>query len=169
MASLAQIAGKCYGAVVRVASHLQPVFLLVIRLYWGWQFFVSGKAKLLNIKNTASFFEDLHIPMPTLNAYLAGASECFGGLFLLLGVASRLSAIPLIVTMLVAYATANPDELHAFFSDPDAFVKAPPFLFLMTCVIVLLFGPGLFSVDGVIKALMDRHSKRRLDPGPAAE
>jgi putative oxidoreductase len=63
--------------------------------------------------------------MPTLNAYLAGASECFGGLFLQLGVASRLSAIPLIVTMLVAYATAHPDELHAFFCDPDAFVKAP--------------------------------------------
>jgi uncharacterized membrane protein YphA (DoxX/SURF4 family) len=50
MASLAQIAGKCYGAVVRVASHLQPVFILVIRLYWGWQFFVSGKAKLLNTR-----------------------------------------------------------------------------------------------------------------------
>jgi putative oxidoreductase len=151
MEAFAQNVKRAYAAEIRCLSYLQPVFLLMIRLYIGWGFFKAGKGKLLNIESTAEFFGGLDIPMPTLNAYLAGATEYFGGLFLLLGAASRVVPIPLIFTMLVAYATAHTEEFHALWVNPNLFLKAPPFLFLLTAIIVLLFGPGVFSVDGLFK------------------
>lgn len=74
---------KLYRAYVKLISNLQSPFLPVIRLYWGWQFLLTGKGKLLNLDRTAGFFANLHIPMPKLNAILAGSTECFGGLLLL--------------------------------------------------------------------------------------
>jgi len=156
MEAFVQNVKRAYAAEIRCLSYLQPAFLLMIRLYIGWGVFKAGKGKLLNIESTAEFFTaeffgGLDIPMPTLNAYLAGATECFGGLFLLLGVASRVVPIPLIFTMLVAYATAHTEEFHALWGNPNLFLKAPPFLFLLTAIIVLLFGPGVFSVDGLLQ------------------
>jgi putative oxidoreductase len=142
---------RLYELEIHLLTHLQPVLLLALRLYWGYQFFLTGRGKLMNIERTASFFESLQIPLPLLNAYMAGATECFCGLLLLFGFASRLSTIPLIVTMCVAYATAHTQELGQLFSNPDAFVTAPPFLFLFASTIVLVFGPGWISADGVIQ------------------
>src|SRR5687767_4434203 len=56
-----------------IAARLQHVFLLVVRLYWGWQFFLTGRGKLMNIERTADFLNSLGIPLPTLNAYAAGS------------------------------------------------------------------------------------------------
>jgi putative oxidoreductase len=136
--------------LAKVAAFLPDPLLLAIRLYWGWQFFQTGKGKLMNLDNTTSFFIDLSIPFPTLNAILAGSTECFGGLLLLTGFASRLTAVPLIFTMVVAYLTADRDKVTSLFDDPDAFVTAAPFLFLFAAVIVFTFGPGRFSVDARI-------------------
>jgi putative oxidoreductase len=81
---------------------------------------------------------------------MAGSTECFGGLCLLLGLGSRILTIPLIFTMIIAYKTAESDALHAIFSDPDKFVTATPFEFMLTAIIVLVFGPGKFSLDYLI-------------------
>ena len=139
-----------YCLWVNVISCLQSPLLLAMRLYWGWQFFQTGKGKLMNLDRTTGFFEGLHIPLPHLNAIMAGSTECFGGLLLLLGLGSRVFTIPLIFTMCIAYATAETDALHAIFSDPDKFVSAAPFEFMLTAVIVLVFGPGKFSLDWLI-------------------
>jgi putative oxidoreductase len=139
-----------YEREIRLLSHVQPVFLLLVRVYWGWQFFITGRGKLMNLERTAEFFGSLNIPFPLLNAWMAGLTECVGGLLLLAGLASRISTIPLICTMLVAYGTAHTQELRMLFSHPDAFVSAPPFLFLLASLIVLLFGPGWISADALI-------------------
>jgi putative oxidoreductase len=141
---------KLYRLWVAAVSKLQSPFLLIIRLYWGWQFFLTGKGKLMNLDRTANFFASLNIPMPKLNAILAGSTECFGGLLLLLGLGSRIFTVPLIFTMIIAYVTADPDKIKGIFSNPDAFVTANPFLFMLAAIIVLLFGPGIFSLDAVI-------------------
>ena len=49
----------------------------------------------------------------------------------------------------VAYATTEQEALHALTSDPDKFVTAAPFLFLLASLIVLVFGPGKLSLDAV--------------------
>lgn len=139
-----------YALFVRGASMLQSPLLLALRLYWGWSFFQTGRGKLDNLGQTAEFFGSLGIPFPTVNAAMAGATECCGGLLLLLGLASRLTAIPLIVTMIVAYATAEHEALAAIFSDTDKFLEATPFLFLLTCLIIFAFGPGVFSLDHLL-------------------
>lgn len=139
-----------YRYFIRAASWLQSPLLLGLRLYWGWQFFQTGKGKLMHPDKVAQFFQSLHIPFPAFNAYLAGGTECFGGLLLLIGLGSRLVCLPLIFVLAIAYLTAEMDIVKHIFSDPDKFVTATPFLFLEACGIVLAFGPGKFSVDWLL-------------------
>ncbi len=141
---------KLNGFLAALAQWLRSPFLLIIRLYWGWQFFETGKGKLMNLDRTAGFFESLHIPAPKLNAIAAGSVECFGGLLLLLGLGGRIVPLPLIFTMIVAYATSESEAVHAITSDPDKFVSAAPFLFLLASVIIFVFGPGKLSLDALL-------------------
>jgi putative oxidoreductase len=148
---------KAYQLLIWLGSHLQSLFLLTVRLVWGWQFFETGKGKLANPDKVASFFNDLHIPAPKFNAYFAGGIECFGGLLLCLGLAGRLVSVPLTIVMLVAYWTAERPDIHSF----DDFVKATPFPFLLTVLLVLIFGPGRFSIDYLLQRFV---FKRGEDP-----
>lgn len=131
----------------KLGSALQSPLLLLLRLYWGWSFAQTGWGKLMHLDRTAGFFASLGIPAPTLNAILAGGTECAGGLLLLLGLGARLVSVPLAFVMIVAYATADREAVQALFSDPEKFVTAAPFLFLLTALLVLAFGPGKFSLD----------------------
>jgi putative oxidoreductase len=133
-----------------VADFLQSPLLLAIRLYWGWQFAQTGWGKLMHLDRTAGFFESLNIPLPKVNAVLAGGTECLGGALLALGLFARPASVPLIFTMLVAYWTADRDALNAIGRDPDMFVTAAPFLFLLASLIVLTFGPGKLSLDALL-------------------
>jgi putative oxidoreductase len=151
MNSFVNFIRRPYELLVTIANYLQAPLLLALRVYFFWQLFLSGKGKLLNIERTTEFFSSLNIPMPLLSVYLAASTECFGGLLLVVGLASRLVAIPVAFTMIVAYITADYEALTSIFSDPDKFVAAAPFPFLLSALIVLAFGPGAFSLDALIK------------------
>jgi putative oxidoreductase len=142
---------KLDGLLTTLGEWAQPVLLLVIRLYWGWAFFLTGQGKLLNLEKTTAFFASLDLPLPKLNALAAGVVECGGGLLLVVGLGSRMASVPLMFTMGVAYATAHREELAQLFSDTDKFTEAAPFLFLLASVIVFAFGPGKFSVDAWLR------------------
>ncbi len=148
-----------YGLLATGSSYLSHPFLLVVRLYWGWSFFQTGKGKLMTHDQVTEFFTTLGIPLPGLNAWMAGATECFGGLLLLVGLASRLTAVPLIVTMIVAYLTADMEVVRNIFSEPDKFTGADPFLFLLASVIIFIFGPGAISLDRLIAWFAGRKSE----------
>lgn len=130
-----------------VSSYLQSPLLLVIRLYWGISFAQTGWGKLMDLKRTAGYFETLNIPLPKLNAIMAGSTECLGGALLALGLFARPASIPLIGTMAVAYWTADREALMAITSNPEKFVAAAPFPFLLASLIVLAFGPGKLALD----------------------
>ncbi len=98
---------------------------------------------------------------PTLNAYLSSSVECFGSLLLIVGLASRLTAIPVAVTMAVAYLTADLEAVTNIFSDPDKFVKADPFPYFICALIVLVFGPGRLSIDALIKRMIRTAAPKR--------
>jgi len=134
-----------------LAGLLRPLFLLVIRLYWGWQFFLTGKGKLTNLDRPTNYFASLHIPFPKFNAILAGSTEMIFGLLFLAGLGGRVVPLPLLTLLVVAYITSEQAALHAFFSDPDKFLTADPFLFLFAVVIVIIFGPGKLSLDAVFE------------------
>lgn len=133
-----------------LAVHLQSPLLLVVRLYWGISFAQTGWGKLMNLDRTAGYFESLNLPLPKLNAIMAGTTETLGGALLALGLFARPASVPLIFTMLVAYVTADREALMAVTSEPDQFVTAAPFLFLLASLIVLGFGPGRFSLDALL-------------------
>lgn len=141
---------KLYRWLIAVGNALRSPVLLLIRLFWGWQFFLTGKGKLMDLSKPTQYFESLHIPLPHLNAILVGSTECFGGLLLLVGFASRLVSVPLMISLTVAYLTAETEAVRAVFSDPDKFTSAAPFLFLFAVVIIFVCGPGAFSLDALI-------------------
>jgi len=141
---------NCYRMLNRGAEALQSPFLLLVRLYWGWQFIQTGWGKINNIPKVTGFFTDLGIPFPGLNAHFIAGLEFAGGILLVLGLASRLIAVPLTINMLVAYITADREALFSVISDPDKFYAAAPYTFLVASLIVLIFGPGKFAVDAWI-------------------
>jgi putative oxidoreductase len=99
--------------------------------------------------------------LPTFNAYFIGSLECFGSLLLIIGLASRPLALLIVISMTVAYLAADFEAVSSIFSDPDKFVKADPFPFLLTALIVLVFGPGLFSIDALMKRILRRREKAK--------
>ena len=150
MNSLMLKAEVAYGWFLKAANSLQSPFLLAIRLYWGWQFLESGIGKFNHIEKVIGFFTDLGIPAPTLNAYFNASLETVGGLLLILGLASRLIAVPLLINMIVAYITADKEALTSFFSESGKFFGADPFPFLLVSLLILIFGPGKLALDTLV-------------------
>ena len=144
---------KMYAWAVNAASLLQSPFLLVVRVYWGWQLIESGWGKLHNLPKVTDFFTSLNLPMPAQMAVFISCVEFFGGIFLAAGLLSRLAALVLTVNMIMAYVIADREALLSFFSDPDKFAAAAPFVFLVASLIVLIFGPGKISLDTLLLRL----------------
>jgi len=150
MAQMMQVAEKYYRLLIRASSSLQSPFLLAVRLYRGWQFVQTGWGKLSHINKVVGFFTDLGIPAPALNAWFVSGLEFVGGLLLILGVGSRLIALPLVIDMIVACIVADREALFSIISNPGNFTAAAPFTFLAASLIVLIFGSGKLSLDALL-------------------
>jgi putative oxidoreductase len=137
-----------------LVSHLQSPFLLFVRLYWGWQLAESGWGKLHNLDKVAEFFGSLNLPLPAQMAVAISCLEFFGGILLAIGLFSRLISLILTTNMIMAYVTADREALLSFFSDPDKFSAAAPYVFLIASLIILIFGPGTFCVDYLLRRLV---------------
>jgi putative oxidoreductase len=142
---------ELYERFAVLVSYLRSPFLLVVRLYWGWQLVQSGWGKLHHLEKVTDFFTSLNLPAPGVTAQFVSGLELVGGLLLILGLGSRLIGLILSVNMLVAYWTADRDALFAVFSDPGKFYNADPYTFLFAAAMVMVFGAGMFSVDTLLK------------------
>ena len=150
-----------------LVSYLQSPFLLLIRLYWGWQLAQSGWGKLHHLSNVGEYFATLGLPMPTQMAVFIACVEFFGGIFLALGMASRITGLVLTVNLTMAYVIGDREALFSFFSDPDKFIAAAPFAFLMVALIVLIFGAGKISADTAITFLFGPAQVKQTNSVPA--
>jgi putative oxidoreductase len=143
---------KCswaYGNFATVASALRSPLLLAVRLYWGFQFAETGWGKLQNLERVTGFFAGL---------------ELAGGILLIFGLGSRLTALLLAGDMVVAYLTADRAALLAIFSDPPKFFGAAPFTFLFVSLLILILGPGGASLDALIARANRRAMSRQQGP-----
>ncbi len=147
MSKLIKIVGQWYNQFFGLVSYLQSPFLVFVRLYWGWQLAQSGWGKLHHLSNVGEYFGTLGLPMPAQMAVFIACVEFFGGIFLALGLASRITGLVLTVNLTMAYVMGDREALLSFFSDPDKFIAAAPFAFLIASLIVLIFGAGKISVD----------------------
>ena len=144
--------------LVTISSSLQSPFLLAVRLFWGWQFMLTGWGKFHRMHGVIEFFTNLGIPAPAFNAYFVSGLEFVGGILLILGLFSRWIALPLTFDMIVAYLTADKEAVGALLSflrhpltaDTDKFVNAAPFGFLLASLIILIFGPGKIALDQLL-------------------
>jgi putative oxidoreductase len=155
---------RWYKNFFAAVDYLQTPFLLAVRLYWGWQLIESGWGKLHNLPKVTEFFASLNLPMPGQMAVFISSVEFFGGLFLLLGLLSRLTALVLTVNMIMAYVTADREALKSFFTDPDKFAAAAPYVFLIASLIVLIFGPGKICVDTLLDRAFQRYEPKEAGP-----
>ena len=97
----------------RVAAHLQPLAPLVARIVVGYVFLLSGWGKLHNLAATTENFVGWHIPAAHILAPFVSGVEFLGGLFLLVGFLTRISAGALGVTMIVAIVSAKWDQVDS--------------------------------------------------------
>jgi len=147
---------RLYESFFGVVDYLRSPFLLAVRLYWGWQLVQSGWGKLHNLDKVTDYFTSLGLPMPAQMAVIISCVELFGGIFLALGLLSRLTALVLTVNLIAAYIIGDREALLSIFSDPDKFYAAAPYTFLIASLIVLIFGPGKVSLDTLLNRLLGK-------------
>ena len=133
------------------------LFLLVMRLDWGHQLYITGKGHFANFSQTVQNFTDWHFPLPRFNALLASTMEVTGGVSLMLGLFSRPIAAAVTVQMIVAFLTPADDRaLFLGFFDPNnnipwKIIVGTPFFFMLTSILVFACGSGWFSIDAILK------------------
>ena len=132
---------------------------LLIRLYWGWEFFSPAKASSSIWTSRPNISPAWAFPWPHAQAILVGGTECLSGLLLLVGLAARLVSVPLMILLTVVFITADNETLRTIFSDPDKFTAAAPFLFFCAVVIVFVCGPGWFSLDAILAKYFRRDDR----------
>jgi len=146
-------------------DYLQHPFLLFVRLYWGIQLMQSGWGKLHHLDKVTDYFTSLNLPMPGQMAVFISCVELFGGIFLALGLLARVTSLVLTVNLVMAYVIGDREALLSIFSDPDKFTAAAPYVFLVASLIVLLFGPGIFSVDALANKVFWKTETQSNTPG----
>jgi putative oxidoreductase len=135
----------------------------LLRLVLGWIFVYSGSGKMfgafggMGMTNWVHAMESMHLPvLPAAAwAWMAASGEFFGGLFVLLGLLTRLAALPILVTMLVAIA-----EVHGKNGFTGVPVEGHPgamyagymlnLVLIAMSVALILTGGGLVSLDALI-------------------
>jgi putative oxidoreductase len=166
MKNLIRLVRALYASFVKIVSSAQSPFLLVVRLYWGWQISQNGWAKLHNLPHVTEFFASLGLPAPGPTAIFVSSTELVVGILLALGLLSRVAALALTVDMTMAYVTGDRAALLSFFSDPGKFYNADPYTFLFAALLILIFGPGKISLDALLERFAgNSETKRSGAPG----
>ncbi len=152
---------KIYNFFLIIGSNLQSLFLLFMRVTWGHQFMLAGLEKLHNADHVTEYFSSMGIPLAQFNAYMVSYFEIIGGICLILGFASRLITIPLIVILLTALTTAHSHLLKdvLILLDPHAFAQEMPYPYFITAMLVFTFGPGRISIDAWIKRWVEKQPR----------
>jgi len=121
--------------------------LALLRIGVGGIFTAHGAQKLFvfGIPGLSGFMGRIGVPFPTLSAVAVTAAELLGGLALVAGFFTRLAAIPIAFSMLVAAVTVH---LKAGFFLPNG-VEYVLVLFLASIALVLT-GSGAWSLDRLL-------------------
>jgi putative oxidoreductase len=137
---------------LKVAAVLAFLAPLATRIVVGWAFYLTGRGKWAHFDNTVTFFTELGIPFPEANAALVASLELVGGIFLIVGLLTRVMATGLATTMAVALVTA--DKARFLESWSTASEVSPTdisaFVFLLFLLWLALFGPGPVSLDRLL-------------------
>ena len=144
--------------------------IAAIRAVTGAVFVVSGLLKFLYENQGVGRFTKIGLPSPALLSSFVGGVELLCGALLLVGLFTRLAAVPLAIDMVVAIVTTKAPLLFGPGPEP---VAAPPKVgllafayqarldvtMLVACGYLVAVGAGLLSLDAW---LARRQSERKL-------
>jgi len=142
------------GWPARVAVHLTWLAPLFARITVGWVFMWSGWGKLNNLPQVTENFIGWGIPFPHFFTPLTSGIEFFGGLFLLLGLLTRISAGALGVTMIVAIGAAKWADVDSL----ETLLGFDEFEYLALFLWLAIAGGGAVSLDHYLMRLTRRPS-----------
>ena len=138
--------------------------ILIIRLMAGGVFFWEGLLKFVYVNQGVGRFTKLGFAFPEATAHFVGAAEIIGGLFLLFGLFTRVTALYFVLEMIVAILTT---KIALYLgTSPLPLPPAPPqngiwavlheirsdYAQILTCLFLLVEGPGRRSLDFIISA-----------------
>jgi putative oxidoreductase len=136
----------------RVAQHLRWLAPLFARITVGWVFLLSGWGKLHNLPQITENFIGWGIPFPHILTPFVSGVEFFGGLFLLLGLLTRISAGALGITMIVAIRAARWGDFNSL----DGLLGLDEFEYLALFLWLAIAGPGVVSLDYLLQRRFGR-------------
>jgi len=115
--------------------------MLVLRMYMGMLMMSHGYEKLVHFSEKKAVFYNFLSLGSTTSLMLCIFAEFFCALFVVIGLFTRLVAVPLVIVMSIAIFNVHKMD---FF---DTGEKAS--LYLAGFLVLLLCGPGRASVDGI--------------------
>ena len=135
--------------------------LLLIRILVGWVFVSEGIQKFLfPAQLGVGRFEKIGIPSPHVVAPFVGTVEIVCGTLLLVGLFTRLAAVPLLAVILVAIATTKIPMIVKSGVWSMLHEARTDFRMLLGLVFLLITGAGTLSLDWHHR----RHSSPINDP-----
>jgi putative oxidoreductase len=156
-----------------------PTATLLLRLMAGSVFLWEGILKFVYVNQGVGRFTKLGMPLPALTADFVGGLEIVGGVLLLLGLATRLIAIPFMIEMIVAMLST---KISLFLgTSPLPLPPAPPrsgiwavlhevrseWAQLIVCAFLFRVGAGPLSLDAFLAG--DHPQRRSLQQVVSAE
>jgi putative oxidoreductase len=140
-------------ATILTAELWPDLARLIARLFIGICFVVHGLGKLGlvgtgNMQGFVEWLQSLGVPMAPVQARVAMLSEITGGTLLALGFAMRPACVLLIITMIVAGRLGHKDAGYLITNEPPG--AEYTINLAAICFVLLLLGPGRFSVDALV-------------------
>lgn len=148
---LGSIARGCEAAL-RVLARFEWLGPLVLRLFFGWFWLETGWAKLHHLDGFAQRFVEWGVPFPAVSAALSAGIDFVGGLLLMLGLFTRLTAAAMALNMAVAIALVVIRNVDGF----NAFVELDEFLYILVFFWLVMAGPGKAALDTPVAARLRR-------------
>jgi len=151
-----------------------PTATFLLRLMAGGVFLWEGILKFVFANQGVGRFTKLGIPAPALTANLVGTLEIVGGILLIAGLLTRVSAVPFIIEMIVAMLSTKISMYLG--TSPLPLPPVPPqiglwavlheirseYAQLMVVIFLLIAGPGRWSLDALLARREKKESRQSI-------
>ena len=141
------LAGFLIDWPARVARPLQWLAPLFARIVTGWVFLWTGWGKLTHLPLVTENFESWGVPAPGLLAPITSGVEFFGGILLVLGLLTRISAGALGVVMIVAVMLVQWEQVDSLLT----FLGLEEIMYLAIFLWLAIAGAGAVSLDRLLE------------------
>lgn len=117
--------------------------MLVVRVFLGVILMSHGYSKLIKFGTLKNSFMNFLNMGSTLSLSLIIFAELFCGFLLVIGMLTRLAAIPVLIGMAVVFFVASNSDLFGSGEKGG--------MYMAVAFMILLCGPGRISVDGMLR------------------